>query len=92
MKAPVGTVSGPIVLAWVPLDRAERYRGTVFDAEGSILFRAETRDSVLPLPDSLTPAVGRSYFWKVEADLGWDQWVSSGLVEFRLDHGKQDQP
>ena len=91
-KAPTGSVTRPVRLAWAPLAQAVRYRGLVFDAEGSILYRAETEDSVLPLPDSLPLAVGQPYFWKVEADLGLDRWVSSRLIEFTLEHAKQDNP
>jgi hypothetical protein len=91
-RAPAGAVSRPATLAWAPLDRATRYRGQVFDAEGSILYRAETEDSVLLLPDSLPLAAGRTYFWKVEADTGWDSWVSSRLVEFNVANSRQDNP
>lgn len=91
-RAPAGAVSLPVNLAWAPLDQATRYRGQVFDAEGSILYQAETEDSILPLPDSLPLAAGRTYFWKVEADTGWDSWVSSRLVEFTVEKTRQDTP
>jgi hypothetical protein len=73
-----------VTLAWSSLDQAKRYRVLVFDAEGTILYRAEADDSVLPLPDSLRLSPGQPYFWKVEADTGWDRWVSSRLVEFSV--------
>ena len=89
-RAPTGVVPRPVMLVWAPLDKATRYRGQVFDAEGSILYRTETEDSILPLPDSLPLAAGRTYFWKVEADTGWDSWVSSRLVEFTVENSRQD--
>ena len=91
-RAPTGAVTGPVTLMWAPLNQATRYRGQVFDAEGSILYRAETEDSVLPLPDSLSLTAGRPYFWKVEADTGWDSWVSSRLVEFKVENARRDNP
>jgi hypothetical protein len=91
-RAPTGVVTRPVTLVWVPLNQATRYRGQVFDVEGSILYRAETEDSILPLPDSLPLAGGRTYFWKVEADTGWDSWVSSRLVEFTVENTRQDNP
>jgi anti-sigma factor RsiW len=81
---PAGPGSRPVTLAWSSLDQAKRYRVLVFDAEGTILYRAEAGDSVLPLPDSLRLSPGQPYFWKVEADTGWDRWVSSRLVEFSV--------
>ena len=76
-RGPEGPGPRPRVLAWSRLAQASRYRATVFDEEGSILFRAETSDSALQLPDSVRLMPGRSYFWKVEADIGWDRWASS---------------
>jgi hypothetical protein len=84
LQVPKGTGPRPLLLAWAPVDQATRYRATVFDQEGSIRFRVEVTDSSLPLPDSLRLVAGRSYFWKVEADTGWDRWVSSKLVEFTV--------
>jgi hypothetical protein len=36
------------------------------------------------VPDSVTLLPGQAYYWKVEADTGWDRWVSSRLVEFSV--------
>lgn len=83
-RAPLGPTSRPLTVAWSPLNHAKRYRVLVFDAEGTILYRAEATDSALALPDSLGLSPSQSYFWKVEADTGWDRWVSSRLVEFSV--------
>jgi hypothetical protein len=91
-RVPEGPGLRPALLAWSPVAQASRYRATVFDGEGSILFRAEATDSMLQLPDSLRLAPGKPYFWKVEADLGWDQWVSSRLVEFTVSATQPAEP
>jgi hypothetical protein len=91
-RTPAGPGSRPVTLAWSPLDQAKRYRVLIFDAEGSILYRAETDDSVLPLPDSLPLSPRQAYFWKVEADTGWDRWVSSRLVEFSVGTTEKAEP
>jgi anti-sigma factor RsiW len=83
--SPSGPAGPPSALVWSRVGAADRYRATVFDAEGSIVFRSETTDSAVALPDSLRFALGRSYFWKVEGDTGWDRWVSSPLTEFSVE-------
>ncbi len=91
-RTPVGPVSQPVTLAWSSLDQVKRYRVLVFDAEGTILYRAEATDSVLALPDSLPLSPGQAYFWKVEADTGWDRWLSSKLVEFSVGAAGKVEP
>ena len=91
-RVPEGPGPRPGVLAWSRLAQASRYRATVFDEEGSILFRAEVPDSMLQLPDSLRLVPGKPYFWKVEADIGWDRWVSSRLVEFTVASTQPAEP
>jgi hypothetical protein len=91
-RTPAGSVSRPVTLTWAQIGKAMRYRGLIFDAEGSILYRAETEDSLLRVPDSVPLAAGRPYFWKVEADLGWDSWVSSRLVEFTVEPAGRGNP
>jgi anti-sigma factor RsiW len=91
-RVPAGEGLRPVLLAWSPLAQASRYRVQVFDAEGSVLFRAEAADSALRFPDSVALSPGRPYFWKVEADTGWDRWVSSGLVEFSIAPGREAGP
>jgi anti-sigma factor RsiW len=83
--SPLGAAGPPTALVWSRVGAADQYRVTVFDAEGSILFRAATADSAVALPDSVRFAPGRSYFWKVEGDTGWDRWVSSPLTEFSVE-------
>jgi hypothetical protein len=87
-RTPAGAVTQPVVVTWSALDNARRYRVMVFDAEGMVLYRVDGADTAVPLPDSLRLSPGQTYFWKVEADTGWDRWVSSTLVEFRVSKGR----
>ena len=63
---------------------AEVYRVTLFDKVGKLLFEMESADTMTALPDSIGLAPGRLYLWKVEARIGWERWVSSELIEFRV--------
>ncbi len=82
--APVGPVAEVGELVWSRAAGADRYRLSLYDESGSVLWRETTADSLLPLPDSVLIETGRTYLWKVEARVGWDVWESSELTEFRL--------
>jgi len=69
---------------WSRVPRAERYRLRVYNEEGDVLWTTETADTVVWMPDSLDLLPRATYFWKVEAQTEWRQWVASDLVEFRL--------
>ena len=80
--APVGTVAGAGRLQWSSVPGAGRYRVTLFDASGRVLYETSLADTVVALPDSLHLAPGRRLLWKVEARIGYSRWVSSPLTEF----------
>lgn len=82
--APVATVLGVDSLRWTAVPRAEMYRVRLHDADGLVLWRAETSDSAIALPDSVHLAPRATYFWKVEALTEWRRWAESGFVEFRI--------
>jgi len=83
--SPVGNAEAVVSLVWSRVSDADRYRLTIFDSEGSVVWRATTADSLIPLPDSIAFKAGQSYLWRVEARVGWDVWESSDLTEFRLE-------
>jgi len=64
--------------------RADRYRVTLFRADGSLLYQLELPDTAAPLPDSVPLPPGHRYLWKVEARTGWDRWTTSELVSFTV--------
>jgi putative zinc finger protein len=69
---------------WSSVPGADRYRLRLHDAEGALLWSAETTDTVVTRPDSVALAPRVTYFWKVEAQTEFQRWVSSELVEFRV--------
>jgi hypothetical protein len=84
---PVGPVSEAQSLRWTPVSGADRYRVTLFDAGGSVVYEAELTGTSLILPDSVQLVPGRTYGWKVDARLGFDRWAGSKLIEFSITEG-----
>jgi anti-sigma factor RsiW len=82
--APKGMSPSPRELVWSGVPHAERYRLTVFDDTGRVLWETQAGDTAVQLPESIRLHPGQPYFWKVEAQTGWNRWVSSDLVEFTL--------
>jgi len=81
---PVGTVAEARSLRWTPVSGADRYRVTLFDAEGSVRYETELAGTEVALPDSVLTAPGTTYWWKVDARLGFDQWAASEVIEFSI--------
>lgn len=82
--SPVGVVAEARRLVWMPAAGADRYRVTLFDREGVVVYETELVDTTAALPDSVIVAPGRLYLWKVEARTGIGRWTGSELVEFSL--------
>lgn len=85
--SPVGPVASAATLRWVSAAGADRYRVSLFDAGGGLVYETETRDTITALPDAIVLVPGRSYLWKVEARTGWNRWSASDLVEFQVMKG-----
>ena len=81
---PRGAVAAAEALVWHRLERADRYLGTLFDASGVVVWRAETGDTVAALPDSVRLEPGAAYLWRVDARVGIDRWVQSQLLQFTV--------
>jgi hypothetical protein len=84
---PVGPVAEARSLRWTPVSGADRYRVTLFVADGVVRYETELLDTVVILPDSVLPAPGETYWWKVDARLGFDRWAASPLIEFSIGRG-----
>ena len=69
---------------WTSVPRADRYRLTVFDRDGTVVWEAEGSDTAVALPRSILDGRGTALLWKVEARTGWDRWVASELIEFSV--------
>ena len=81
LVAPLGVVSALDSFRWTSVPRADRYRVTVFDRDGSVIGETETRDTVVTLTDFVQRAPDDSILWRVEAHVGWeDRWVTSDLA------------
>ena len=85
--SPVGTVAEARSLRWTAAPGADRYRVTLFDAAGTILYETEVADTEAALPDSVLPVPGVTYWWEVEARVGFDRWAASELIEFSVARG-----
>ena len=71
-------------LRWSRVAGADRYRVTVFDAAGSVLYAADVSDTLVAFPDSIALVPGQPYLWSVEARIGWDRWTTSPLTAFSV--------
>ena len=82
--SPAGIVAGADILRWSSVNGADRYRTTLFDDAGTVVYEIQTGDTVIALPSSIQLTPRRSYLWKVEARTGWGRWSASELVEFSV--------
>jgi hypothetical protein len=78
--APRGAVRAPVRLIWTRVPHAARYRVTVFDSSGTVIWESQTRDTATAAGVQLN---GR-YLWQVEAETGFDRWIRSDVVEFSI--------
>lgn len=85
--APVGTVAEAGMLRWSAVPSADRYRVTLFDDSGQVLYETQLSDTTAVLPDSILLVPGGTYLWKVEARVDWDRWSSSEVVPFSIAGG-----
>jgi hypothetical protein len=82
--APLGSVSNADQLIWHGVDGADRYRLTLYDSDGEVLWKATTPDTVVDLPESVVLNAGSRYLWRLEARVGWDMWEASELIDFEI--------
>ena len=81
---PIGPVGDAKLLRWGSMAGADRYRVTLFDTSGDVLYAAETTDTSISLPDTIHLGTGRRYLWRAEARTGWDRWSGSKLGSFSI--------
>ncbi len=82
--SPVGEVERVSALVWSHVDGANRYRATLLDENGNVVWESETPDTVATIPPDRSLTGGVTYFWKVDARFGFGRWLESGVAEFRL--------
>jgi hypothetical protein len=81
---PLGDASASDSLVWTSVPRADLYRVSVWERDGSLAWEGQTRDTVLALPPALSAGGERSLLWDVKARTGWDRWVASDLAELLI--------
>lgn len=82
--APLGVVAVADTFRWTSVPRADRYRLTVFDREGTVVWQAAGSDTAVAPPESIARRGVPPYFWRVEARTSRDRWVESELFEFSV--------
>ena len=84
VESPIGDVAAIVEFRWAPVTGAELYDITLFNETGDVLWQVESRETRAALPDSVRLDTGALYLWQVNARVGWDRWVSSEMVRFRV--------
>ena len=82
--APVGSVDAASAFVWSSVSHVNNYRVRLFDADGTVLWEREAIDTVVTIPESIALRPQLLYYWRVEADTGFDRRAESDLVEFRI--------
>lgn len=84
---PIGSVADVHRLDWTQVGGSDRYRVTLFDSRGGVLYETDVNDTTAALPDSVRLIPGQLYLWKVQARTASDRWSASELVEFTIARG-----
>lgn len=83
-RYPVGVVDSAPTVAWTAVPYADRYRLRLFTADGTVLWERESSDTALAIPTTTHLRIGETYYWNVEAQIGFDRTVTSELVAFSV--------
>jgi hypothetical protein len=87
LVAPLGAPVSIDAFRWTSVARADHYRITVFARDGSVVWEALARDTVITPPDLVRRVPNDTVFWRVAAHVGWeDRWTSSDLGMLTLPH------
>lgn len=81
---PIGSVDSVASLTWSSVPRTDRYNIRLFDADGAVVWERETPDTTIAIPTTVRLRSGRTYYWKVEAHIGFDRRAVSELIEFSI--------
>ena len=84
LVSPVGIVPAVERLRWASVAGTDRYRATLFDENGTVLYEILTSDTVIVLPDTVRMRSRRTYLWKVDARTSWGRWSASRFTEFSI--------
>jgi hypothetical protein len=88
LVAPLGKVAAISAFQWTSVPRADGYRITIYRRDGSLIWEASTRDTVLTPPDLVRGVRDETVLWRVAAHVGWeDRWTASDLAMLTVSHG-----
>jgi hypothetical protein len=82
--APVGLVAGVDQIVWTGVTIADRYRLTLLDQDGTITWEYETSDTFAVFPRTVVIEEGTSFYWKIDARIGFDRWIESEMATFQV--------
>ena len=80
--APIGDVLAARTFAWSAVPGSDRYRLTLYDHSGRVVYEAQLTDTTLALPDTVPLARGVPYVWQVEARTAMNRWTPFETTEF----------
>lgn len=75
---------GAVVFTWRSAGADAHYRVRLMDAAGDVAWTAETHDTTVTLPPTVSLARGGAYFWYVDALLVDGGTATSGAHSFRV--------
>ena len=87
--APRGAATDLSRVIWTAVPTADRYRVTLFDSVGHLLWETQTGDTSAVIPATVHLGAKRRFFWKVAARTGWHRWETSDLVDFSPRSGRR---
>ena len=72
-----------VLFVWRPAAADAFYSLTLTDREGGLIWRGNTRDTLLALDPDVRLGVGRQYYWYVDALLDTGESPTTGVHRFR---------
>jgi len=82
--APLGTVGEVSTMTWTSVPHADRYRVSIFDATGQVVWEAEVSDTTAQPPSDILAHRPGELRWRVKARTSFDRWIDSDFAEFSL--------
>ena len=82
--SPSGAVASADVFTWSAVPNATRYDLRVSDSTGSVVWTAQSSDTVASRPSDIQLLTATPYYWKVEARTTAGRSEESELVEFSI--------
>lgn len=84
LVSPLGSVGRVLTLTWTSVPRADRYRVSVFDGAGQVVWEDELTDTTVTPPVGVLGQRTGELRWRVKARTSFDRWIDSDFAEFSL--------